>query len=106
MSNRFYQGFSLNTGNNTSHFRSFDIVTEREITDYEGSCILETVKSAEEYYDDTEMVGEPFYAVYGSFKIDFVQSSCKIMITDKLEEAIAIVEHLTGNKVQEYYYHE
>jgi hypothetical protein len=106
MINKFYQGHCGNDGNSRSHFRSFDIVTEREITDYEGGCILETVKSAEEYYDDTEMVGEPFYAVYGSFKIDFVQSSCKIMTTDKLEEAIAIVEHLTGNKVQEYYYHE
>ncbi|NBQ16947.1 hypothetical protein EBU24_01380 [bacterium] len=104
MTNRFYQGFCLNTGNPSSHFRSFDIVTEREITDYEGGFIIETVKNREEYFDDTEVIGEPFYAVYGSFKIDFVQSSFKIMITDKLEDAISLVEHLTGNKVSEYYY--
>ncbi|NBU33521.1 hypothetical protein EB118_10315 [bacterium] len=106
MNNRFYQGFCLNTGNNASHFRSFEIITEREITDYEGGVIVESIKSAEEYYDDEEMIGEPFYAVYGSFKIGFVQSSSKILVTDNLEEAISIVEHLTGNKAQEYYYHE
>jgi hypothetical protein len=104
MSNRFYQGFCPNTGNSCSHFRGFDIVTEREITDYEGGSILESVKSAEDYYDDEGMVGEVFYTIYGSFKIDFVQSSFKITTTNDLQTAIALVEHLTGNKVSENYY--
>jgi hypothetical protein len=50
------------------------------------------------------MVGEVFYTIYGSFKIDFVQSSFKITTTNDLQTAIALVEHLTGNKVSENYY--
>jgi hypothetical protein len=104
MTNRFYQGFCSNTGNILSHFHGFDIVTEREITDYEGGTILESVKSAEDYYNDAETVGEVFYTIYGIFKIDFVQSSFRITTTDDLQTAIALVEHLTGNKISENYY--
>lgn len=102
--NRFYQGYCLNSGNKSSHFRLYKIETEREITDYEGGTIIESIKSTEDYWDDTEAVGDPFYTIYGSFKIDFVQSSLKITSTDSLQEAINLVEHLSGNKISENYY--
>jgi hypothetical protein len=102
--NRFYQGYCLNTGNNSSNLRLYKIETEREISDYEGGTVVESIKSIEDYWDDTEAVGEPFYTIYGSFKIDFVQSSLRITSTDSLQEAISLVEHLSGNKISENYY--
>ncbi len=46
-------------------------------------------------------IDEPYYAVYGSFKFDFVRSPIKILETPDLKVAIDIVEQLTGNKIKE-----
>lgn len=102
--NRFYQGYCLNSGNSSSHFRLYKIDTEREITDYQGGTIVESIKSVEDYFNETEAAGEPFYTVYGLFKIGFVQSAMKIMTTTDLKKAIDLVEHLSGNKIDENYY--
>ncbi len=100
--NRLFKGWCSNEGNPRSHILHYNIYTVRNITDYAGGTILEEVGSLEEYFNiDLMGVDEPYYAVYGSFKFDFVRSSIKIFETPELKIAIDIVEQLTGNTVKE-----
>lgn len=69
--------------------------------DYEGGTIIETINKVEDFYFDDERVSEPFYVVYGSFKIDFKTSSMLIASFPDLYRAIDLVENLTGNYVKE-----
>lgn len=101
ISNRLFHGTALNTGNPRSHFQSFSIMTVKEIKDYEGGTIFELVKSAEDYFNQDDMIDEPFYSVYGSFKADHARSGMTISTLTTLEEAIRLVETLSGNPVQE-----
>jgi hypothetical protein len=99
--NRFFHGYCSNKGNAKSSFRYYIIESVREITDYNGGSVLETINKMEDFYFDDERIGDPFYGVYGSFKIDFKQSSMLITFSDSLERAIKLVENLTGNYVKE-----
>lgn len=100
--NRLFKGWCSNEGNPRSHILHYNIYTVRNITDYAGGTILEEVNSLEEYFN-TDLMGidEPYYAVYGSFKFDFVRSPIKILETPDLKVAIDIVEQMTGNKIKE-----
>lgn len=99
--NRFFHGFSINDGNNKSHFKYFCIETVNDISDYAGDTIIEKVSRMEDYYFNDDRVGEPYYIVYGSFKPEFNQSSKLIGSFESLDQAIVLVEHLTGNSVIE-----
>jgi hypothetical protein len=101
ISNRFFRGMGLNTGNPRSHFQYFAIDTVKEIKDYEGGVIFDAVKDAEDYFSRDETVGEPFYVVFGSFKADHVQSGMHIATFDNLSDAVRLVEMLTGNPIEE-----
>jgi len=100
--NKLFRGWCSNEGNKNSHILHYHIYTIRDITDYEGGSIPEEVYSLEEYFNmDGLGVSEPYYAIYGSFKLDIPRSPIKIFETDELKLAIFIVEQLTGNKVIE-----
>jgi len=100
--NRFYRGWCSNEGNSRSNILHYHICTIRDLPDYEGSIIPEEVKSIEEYFNlDEQSLGEPYYAVYATFKFDFPRGPIKIFTTEELREAIFLVESLTGNKVVE-----
>lgn len=99
--NRLFYGFSQNDGNNKSHFRYFCIDTVHDINDYGGGSILETVSSIEDYYFNQERIGDPYYVVFGSLKIDFKESSKFIASFENLHQAITLVQHLTGNPITE-----
>lgn len=99
--NRFFRGISPNTGNTRSHFQYFAIDTVKEISDHEGGSIFDAVSSAEDFFAREEMLDDPFYAVYGSFKPDHVQSGLAIATLNNLQDAIRLVEMLTGNPVEE-----
>ena len=101
ISNRFFRGISPNTGNARSHFQYFAIDTVKEISDHEGGSIFDAVSSTEDFFSREQMISEPFYAVYGSFKPDHVQSGLPIGTFTNLEDAIRLVEMLTGNPVEE-----
>lgn len=102
ISNRVFRGIVDNTGNPRSHFQYFAIETVKEMRDSEGGIIFDMVKDAEDYFDRTSMIGEPFYSVYGSFKPDHVQSGMSIATLDNLSDAIRLVEMLSGNTIKEY----
>lgn len=100
--NRFYNGWCSNEGNPRSHIIHYIIRTIRDLSDYEGNTIPEEVKTLEEYFNlDEESVGDPYYAVYASFKFDFKSGPIKIFEGDDLKTAIFLVETLSGNKVIE-----
>lgn len=99
--NRFFKGWCSNEGNTRSHILHYTILTIRDISDYEGGCVPEEVKSLEEYFNmDEESVGDPYYAVYATFKFDIPRGPIKIFETEELRVAIFVVENLSGNRVK------
>lgn len=100
--NKLFRGWCSNEGNARSHILGYYIYTIRDIKDYDGGTIPEEIRTAEEYFNfDNLAAGEPYYAIYGSFKFDIPRSAIKIFETEDLRAAIFIVEELTGNKVIE-----
>jgi hypothetical protein len=100
--NKFFRGWCSNEGNPRSNILHYHIWTIRDLPDYEGSTIPEEVKSIEQYFNlDEESVGEPYYAVYATFKFDFARGPIRVFTSDQLRDAIFLVESLTGNKVIE-----
>jgi len=100
--NRFYKGWCSNEGNPRSHILHYHISTIRDLSDYEGGTIPEEVNSLEEYFNlDQEAIGDPYYAVYATFRFDIQRGPIKIFEGDDLKTAIFIVENLSGNKVIE-----
>lgn len=100
-SNRFFHGFALNDGNNKSCFKHYIIESARELRDYSGEPIIETIIKMEDFYFDDERIGSPFYMVYGAFKTDSKRSSMVIGSFSELSKAIDLVENLSGNCVTE-----
>lgn len=100
--NKLFRGWCSNEGNGRSHILHYHIYTVRDITDYNGGSIPEEVNSLEEYFNFDGMTkGDPYYAIYGTFKLDIPRGPIKIFETEDLRAAIFIVESLTGNKVSE-----
>ena len=100
--NKLFRGWCSNEGNPRSHILHYHIYTVRDITDYNGGSIPEEVGSLEEYFNFDGMTkGDPYYAIYGTFKLDIPRGPIKIFETEDLKAAIFIVENLTGNKVAE-----
>jgi hypothetical protein len=100
--NKLFRGWCSNEGNGRSHILHYHIYTLRDITDYNGGSIPDEVNSLEEYFNMDGMAkGEPYYAIYGTFKFDIPRGSIKIFETEDLKAAIFIVEQLSGNKVIE-----
>lgn len=100
--NRFFRGWCSNEGNPRSHILHYNISTVRDLSTYDGDTIPEEVRTLEEYFNlDEEAIGEPYYAVYATFKFDIQRGPIKIFESEDLRTAIFVVEHLSGNKVQE-----
>jgi hypothetical protein len=100
--NKLFRGWCSNEGNDKSHILHYHIYTLRDITDYNGGHIPEEVTTLEEYYNLDDMAkDEPYYAIYGTFKLDIPKGPIKIFETGELRSAIFIIEQLTGNKVIE-----
>lgn len=100
--NRLFKGWCSNEGNPRSHILHYHIYTVRDINDYNGGTLSEEIATLEEYFNtDGLSIGEPYYAIYGTFKLDIPKSPIKIFETDDLKSAVYIVEELTGNHVKE-----
>jgi hypothetical protein len=98
--NRIFKGYCENTGNERSNILLYDILTVRDIYDYDREIIPETVDTPEEYFNlDNLGVDEPYYAVYATFRSD--NKSIKIFESNELRSVIFVVEQLTGNEVIE-----
>lgn len=100
--NRLFTGWCSNEGNSRSNILHYRICTLRDISDYNGGFIPEEINTLEEYFNmDGLSKGEPYYAIYGTFKFDIPRGPIKIFETEDLKSAIHVVEILSGNKVTE-----
>jgi hypothetical protein len=98
--NRIFKGYCENTGNERSNILLYDILTVRDIYDYDRKVIPEIVDNAEEYFNlDGLGASDPYYAVYATFKTK--HRSVKIFESDELRSVIFVVEQMTGNSVIE-----
>lgn len=100
--NRLFTGWCSNEGNSKSSILHYHIYTIRDISDYNGGFIPEEISTLEEYFNiDGMSIGEPYYAIYGTFKFDIPRGPIKIFETEDLKVAIYIIEQISGNKVVE-----
>lgn len=100
--NRLFKGWCSNEGNKNSHILHYCIYTVRDISDYNGGTLSEEISTLEEYFNTDGLgIGEPYYSIYGTFKLDIPKSPMKIFETDDLKSAVYIVEELAGNRVKE-----
>lgn len=99
--NRLYAGICYNRKNASCSFRYFTITTARMKRDDNGEYYTDTISDKEDYLTyDRDLYGAPFYQVFGSFKIDLKQSGMIITETEDLEYAIRLVQHLTGETME------
>ena len=103
-SNRLCNAFALNT-NNKSVIKGFEIITCREMNDYNGGTIIEEIKTAEDFLDTDEFgLDVPFYRVFAVYKKDYHKSRRAIGDYYDIKEATSFIEELTGNPVHIYSY--
>lgn len=103
-SNRLCNAYVLNTSDK-SLIKAFEIITCREISDYQGGTIIEEVKTAEEFLNtDEEGIDEPFYRVFAIFKEGYTKARRAIYDFYDIKEATTFLQELTGNKVDIYSY--
>lgn len=101
-SNRLCNAFTLNT-NNKSVIKGFEIITCREMSDYNGGTIIEHLKTAEDFLDTDEFgLDDPFYRVFAVYKKDYNKTRKAIGDFYNVQEAMTFIEELTGNPVHIY----
>lgn len=100
--NKLFKGWCSNEGNGRSHILHYHIDTVREINDYNGGTVVDSIETLEEFFNiDGLSDNEPYYVVSGTFKFDIPRGPIKIFETPDLKVAVFVVESLTGNKVME-----
>jgi len=85
-----------------SYFKAFEIITCREISDYEGGTIIEEVRTAEEFLNADELaLDQPFYRVFGIYKN---KNRTRKAIGDfyNPKDASSFIQELTGVGVYIY----
>lgn len=103
-SNRLCNCYVQNTSEK-SHFEGFQVVTCREMPDYEGGTIIEEVRTAEEFLNtDEEALDDPFYRIYAIYKDKAFKTRKAIGDFHNIVDATIFLEELTGNKVYIYSY--
>jgi hypothetical protein len=94
-----------NTHNDKSYFKAYEIVTCREISDYEGGTIIEEVKTAEEFLNADEFaVDQPFYRVFGVYKPEYYKTRKALGDFYNVTDASTFIEEITGVPVHIYSY--
>lgn len=83
-----------------SFFSGFEIVTVREYNDYNGGTYLDEINTIAEFLDASNAYDEPFYRVYGIYKIDIPRSRRFICDFFDIEQAVSFLHELTGREIQ------
>ena len=98
----FFKTIIDNT-NPLSAFISFQIITARTYSDYEGGTYVDAVVDTDQFLeeDDGEAIGPPFYSIYGLYRTETKDGRQRKWIADcaNKDEAISLVEDLTGLKM-------
>ena len=103
-SNRLCNAYIPNTNLNSS-FAGFKITTVLELADPEGGTFIETVENGEEFLDLLpESLDDPFYRVVAIYKEGYYRASRIIGEFFAINEAVSLIQELTGSKVDIYSY--
>jgi len=101
---KLVNSYTLNT-NDKSPIVGFEIITCRELNDYEGGTIIEQIKTAEDFLNTDEFgLDEPFYRVFAVYKKDYHKSRKAISDFYNVKEAVTFIQELSGNRVDIYSY--
>jgi hypothetical protein len=91
--------------NPKSPIEGFEIVTCRELPDYEGGTILEEVRTAEEFLNtDEQALDDPFYRVFAVYRKEINRTKKVIGDFYDIKNAISLIEDLTGIEAHIYSY--
>lgn len=101
---KLINSYTPNT-NPRSPIEGFEIITCRELSDYEGGTIIEEVKTAEEFLNaDTEALDEPFYRVFAVYKKETSRSRKAFGDFYDIKQAVSFIQDLTGIETHIYSY--
>ena len=101
---KLINSYTPNT-NQHSPIEGFEIITCRELPDYEGGTILEQVKTVEEFLNtDEESIDSPFYRIFAIYKKHINKSKKHMGDFYDIKQAISFISDLTGTEVHIYSY--
>ena len=101
---KLVNSYTPNT-NPKSPIEGFEIVTCRELPDYEGGTIMEEVRTAAEFLNaDEEALDDPFYRVFAVYKKETNRSRKAIGDFYDVKQAVSFIQDLTGNETHIYSY--
>ena len=104
MFGKLINSYTPNT-NHRSPIEGFEIITCRELPDYNGGTILEQVKTAEEYLNaDEEALDDPFYRVFAVYKQETNRTKKVLADFYDIKQAVSFIEDLTGIQTHIYSY--
>lgn len=104
MFGKLINSYTPNT-NHRSPIEGFEIITCRELLDYDGGTILEQVKTVEEYLNsDEEALDEPFYRVFAIYKKETHRTKKVLADFYDIKQAMSFIEDLTGIETHIYSY--
>lgn len=104
MFGKLINSYTPNT-NHRSPIEGFEIITCRELPDYDGGTILEQVKTAEEYLNtDEEALDDPFYRVFAVYKQETNRTKKVLADFYDIKQAMSFIEDLTGIETHIYSY--
>jgi len=102
---KLVNSYTPNTHNDKSYFKAYEIVTCREIPDYDGGTIIEEVRTAEEFLNADEIsIDEPFYRVFGVYRPEYYKTRKALGDFYNVSDASTFIQEITGVSVHIYSY--
>lgn len=102
---KLVNSYTLNSHNDKSYFKAYEIVTCREISDYEGGTVIEEVRTAEEFLNADEIaLDETFYRVFGVYRDQYGRTRKALGDFYNIADASTFIEEITGVPVYIYSY--
>lgn len=101
---KLINSYTPNT-NPKSPIEGFEIITCRELPDYEGGTIVEEVKTAEEFLNADEIsIDEAFYRVFAVYRKETARNKRAIGDFYNIKNAMSFLQDITGTDVHIYSY--
>lgn len=102
---KLVNSYTPNAHNKKSYFEAFEIVTCREISDYDGGTIIKEIKTADEFLDAEELaIDQPFYRVFGIYKKEYYKTKKSLGDFYNVIDASIFIQEITGIQVHIYSY--
>lgn len=98
MSKKLCSAFAQND-NPSSRFKFFELITVREYSSPDGGTYIDRINTLTDFYADGRYaVDDPFYQIYGHYKIGFPQKERFIAEFFDLDSAVGFLQDLVGER--------